>query len=359
LNINFENIKPMASVVSEFTKDIQEQYYKWWQETETISVPCRPSNHVKDWINNDTGVINASTHTTGTYSHVWTDYHQPDGTVCAIKAPMGSSPEVCMQLFQEYKIHCAVYDKYIEEGLTPRVIKPLWLKAIAFNNGVACPTMCMGLERIDCTIYEKLVDQGRKDNDTTRRWKKEIVNELARVGKEWDFFHRDCHLMNMAVVNNDWKFFDLGMSIAFDMEPFPGGNPFYNWGLKPQLTHDKRLLLFSWNAFGDDNPWVEEEKKRLENCPKRYWKKDMQVIVKGHPQATTGTFEYIDTRGGVVVELWVPTSTKTITIKSKLRPPSTYETTEGGHSLCCVFKPTHVKPDVSAEHIHYYFPTYK
>ena len=168
MNINLENIKPMASVVSEFTKGVEEEYYNWWRNAEVVSVPLRPSNHVKDWMNNPTGIINATTHTTGTYSHVWTDYHQPDGTICAIKSPMGSSPERHMQLFQEYKIHCKVYNKYIEEGRTPRVIKPLWLKVIAFNNGLACPTMCMGLERIDCTIYEKLVDQGRKDNDTTR-----------------------------------------------------------------------------------------------------------------------------------------------------------------------------------------------
>jgi hypothetical protein len=358
LNINIDNIKPMASIVSEITKGIQEEYYEWWKNVEIISVPCRPSNHVKSWLNNPTGIINASTHTTGTYSHVWSDYHQPDGTICAIKSPMGDSPEKQMQLFQEYKIHCKIYDKYIEEGLTPKVIKPLWLKAIAFNNGMACPSMCMGLERIDCTIYEQLMEQ-RGDNDTTRRWKKEIVEELARVGNEWGFFHRDCHLMNMAVVNNEWKFFDLGMSIAFGMEPFPGGNPFYRWGVVPKLTHDKRLLLFSWHAFGDNDEWVEKEKIRLETAPKRFWKPDMQVVVKGHPQATTGTFEYVDTMGGVVVELWVPTSTKTITIKSKIRPPSTYETTEGGHSLSCIFKAKDVKPDVGAEHIHYYFPNYE
>ncbi len=358
-NIKPSKIKPMASICSEFTKEIHDEYYDWYKNAKSISVPLRPSNHVKSWLNNPTGIINASTHTTGTYSHVWTDYHQPDGTICAIKSPMGDAPEKQMQLYAEYKLHCKVYEKYIEEGLTPKVIKPLWLKLIAFNNGVACPTMCMGMERIDCTIYEKLIEQGRQDTDMTRRWKKEIVEELARVGKEWEFFHRDCHLMNMAVVNNEWKFFDLGMSIAFDMEPFPGGNPFYKWGLKPKLTHDKRLLLFSWDAFGDDDDWVEKEKLRLENAPKRFWKTDMPVIVKGHPQANGGTFEYVDTRGGVVVEIWVPTSTKTITINSKIRPPSTYETTEGGHSLSCIFKAKDVKPDVGAEHIHYYFPTYE
>ena len=116
----------MASIVTELTKEIEEEYYKWWKETETISVPLRPEHHVKDWLDNPTGIVNSSTHTTGTYSHVWTDYHQPDGTICAIKAPMGSTPEAHMQLFQEYKIHCKVYNQYIEEGLTPRVIKSSW-----------------------------------------------------------------------------------------------------------------------------------------------------------------------------------------------------------------------------------------
>jgi|SaaInlV_130m_DNA_2_1039683.scaffolds.fasta_scaffold00950_5 hypothetical protein len=348
----------MQFTAGEITTRIQEEFKAWWQKEKIVSIPLRVDTHVKDWLDNSTGVINASTHTKGTYSHCWTDYHQPDGTIVAIKSPLGSTLDKRCQLYQEYKIHCAVYNRYIEEGIEPRVIKPLWIKKIAFNNGVASPSFCIGFERIDCTIYEKLVEQ-KGDNDTTRRWKKEIVDELSRVGKEWGFFHRDCHLMNMAVVNNDWKFFDLGMSIAFGMDQYQNANPFYDWGLVPVKTHDQRILLFSWDGFGDKDNWVTQERKRLEKVPKRFWKRDMPVVVSGHPTATTGVFEYIDTAtGGIVVEIWVPTSTKIITIKSKIRPPSTYETTEGGHSLTCIFRAEDVRPDTSAEHNHYYFPTY-
>ena len=126
----------------------------------------------------------------------------------------------------------------------------------------------------------------------------------------------------------EWKLYDLGMSILKGYEPYKpeNGKAFYEYKEYTTAGHDERILRFSWDAFGDDDEWVELEKKKIVRSEAKFWKKNCPIVVKGHPLAENGTFLFVSNEGNVVVDLDVPETTKIKTITSKLRPPTTDKT---------------------------------
>jgi hypothetical protein len=337
--------------------DLVEEFENWWQNEETLNIDYRKKSFLKQWNYKD--IADRDTLQHGTYCKVFQDYYQHDGEKCAIKYLTGTKTQM-IELYFEYKTHLALWNLYTENNMTPRVIKPLWIKKVCFNRGFHCPIVAIGLERFENTMYEYLKHNNGDTNDS-RRWKKEMITELKRAHKDWEFSHRDCHLMNIAIVNNDWRLFDLGMSKVSGYEPYKpkGGSAFYEYNEFTSAEHDERILRFSWNAYGDSDEWVQQQQQKMARSSPSLWKKNCPVVVKGHPLADNGSFIFVSEDGNVVVDLDVPETTKIKEITSKLRPPTKYEEVVPGYTLSCHFKKENVLPDILAEHIHYYFPGLK
>mgnify|MGYP001046691852 CR=1 FL=1 len=335
------------------------EFDNWWQNEDIMNIDYRSGR--KGWLEkwNFKGIADRDTTHEGTYCKVFKDYYQNNGELCAIKYLCGTKEQM-IELYFEYKTHEALWNLYKSNDMKPRVIKPLWIKKICFNRGFHCPTLAIGLERFDKTMWEYL-RENMGDTDDSRRWRGEIIQELKRAHKDWDFSHRDCHLQNIAVVGNDWRLYDLGMSKVCGYEPYTPkcGAAFYEYNEFTSAEHDERILRFSWNAFGDKDEWVEQQRKKLARSPPTKWKTNCPVVVKGHPLAENGSFLFISEDDNIVVDLDVPETIKIKEIKSKIRPPTKYEEVVPGYKLSCHFKRENVLPDIMAEHSHYYFPGLK
>ena len=340
----------------EESPDLLKEFNDWYEDAEMFDITYRKGEAwLKKW--NYKNIANSETMVRGTYCKVFKDYYDENGNLISVKYTTGSK-ETMIELYFEYKCHLALWNMYQQNNIKPKVIKPLWFKKITLNRGGHCPTVAMGLERFDCTLWEYLkCNEG--DTDVSRAWRKEIIDELKRTYNEWGFSHRDCHIQNIGIVNNEWKLYDLGMSILKGYEPYKpeNGKAFYEYKEYTTAGHDERILRFSWDAFGDDDEWVELEKKKIVRSEAKFWKKNCPIVVKGHPLAENGTFLFVSNEGNVVVDLDVPETTKIKTITSKLRPPTKYEEMVPGYRLTCHFKKKDVLPDVFAEHSQYYFPS--
>ena len=207
--------------------DLVKEFENWWQNEEILNIDFRSGSRgggtfFKQW--NYKGIADKDTICKGTYCNVFKDYYQQDGKKCAVKYTNGNREEM-LELYFEYKTHLALWNLYKNNNMVPRVIEPLWIKKICLNRGFHCPPVAIGFERFDQTMWEYLMEH-KGDTDDSRRWKKEMITELKRAHKVWEFSHRDCHLMNIAVVNNDWRLFDLGMSKVSGYEPYQGASAF-------------------------------------------------------------------------------------------------------------------------------------
>ena len=343
----------------EAAPDLVAEFENWWQKADVLNVDYRSGKQgwLETWGYKD--IADVDTIEYGTYCKVFIDYYQHNGEKCALKYVSGSTSQM-IELYYEYKTHLALWNKYKENNETPRVIKPLWIKKICFNRGFHCPTLAIGLERFDKTMFD-YISQHKGDTDDSRRWKCEIIAELKKAHVEWDFSHRDCHIQNIAILNDDWRLYDLGMSKIVGYEPYHprGGRAFYDYNEFTSAEHDERILRFSWNAYGDHDDWVAEQHKKLAASSPTKWKKNCPVVVKGHPLADKGSFLFVSEDGNVVVDLEVPETTKIKTITSKIRPPTEYKEVVPGYKISCPFRRDNVLPDVMAEHYYYYFPGLK
>ena len=334
--------------------ELKKQFIQWWQNEKIISIPVRPPYQLAgfDYKN----VIDSSSKTHGTYCDIWKTFYQEDGSVVAIKHTNYSDYGKMTALWQEYKIHKAVYDLYIKEGKEPKVIKPLWIKKVAFNNGCHCPSLCMGLEKIDETMYEYL-RRSKTDTVDSIRWKSEIITELKRLNNTYNFSHRDCHINNIALCNDNWKLFDFGMSILGDLKPF--FSPDYSTSFfgktesLPSAGFDERILRFSWSGHGLKDKWVEYELKKIASSPSRFWMSSMPVVLKDNEHGANGKYSCTNSKGDIYVEIKILEKQKSI--KLKTMPESKYMngTTR---NITCLCKKTSVLPDISSTFIHYYVP---
>ena len=222
--------------------------------------------------------------------------------------------------------------------------------------------MAMGLECIDDTFYEYMTNSKDDEQRNQRekqlmKWKEEIITELKRLHLEYTFFHRDCHLSNIAVVGNGWKFFDLGMSRLGDYEPLSGG--FYPDGLIPSLSHDERIFRNSFcRVLGlEKDDWLKKEDFKIIKSHAKYWEANTPVVVSGHPQSENGRFQFIDVNEAIVIDLEVEENTKLVEVKSKINPTTRLVKPTSNKVLTCHFKKKNVLPDVFNEYIYYFLPT--
>lgn len=335
---------------------VKKEFEDWWNDEKILSITLRRTRHLKSF--NYKNIIDLSSSISGTYCDIYQDYYQEDGIPIAIKYVYYHKPEKLIALWQEYKIHKQIYDSYIEEGLEPKVIKPLWIKKIAFNNGLHCPVLAIGLERLDETIYEYL-KKVKGDNAQSRKWKQEIIQELKRLREKYNFCHRDCHISNVGIVKNNWKMFDFGMSIFNGQTPYLtdcDNVNFYYTNSLPSETFDERILRFSWNEHGDNDEWVTYELKKIANSPLKYWSEGMNVVVHGHPLTKKGTYSFSTEKGNVVVSLDIPEKKEKRKINLKYMPTTEYESSVPRHTLNCEFKRKDVLPDITNNFIHYFLP---
>lgn len=335
---------------------IKKEFENWWNDEKILSVTLRRSKHLKSF--DYKNIIDLSSSVKGTYCNVYQDYYQEDSIPVAIKYVYYNKPEKLIALWQEYKIHKQIYDSYIEEGLEPKVIKPLWIKKIAFNHGLHCPVLAIGLERIDETIYEYL-KKVKGDNTQSRKWKQEIIQELQRLREKYNFYHRDCHICNVGLVKNNWKMFDFGMSIFNGQTPYltdcVNVNFYYNNSL-PSKIFDERILRFSWNEYGDNDEWVVYELKKIAKSPLKYWSEGMSVVVNNHPLAKGGTYSFVTKKGNIVVSLDISEKKEKRKINFKTMPSTEYENSVSGYTFDCEFKRKDVLPDITNRFIHYFLP---
>lgn len=334
--------------------ELKQEFIQWWQDEKIVSVPVRTKEHLKAW--KFKNVIDSSSKTHGTYCDVYQTYYQEDGSIVAIKHTNYSDYDKMTALWQEYKIHKAVYDLYIKEGKEPKVIKPLWIKKIAFNNGVHCPSLCMGLEKIDETMYDYL-RRNKTDTVDSVRWKHEIITELKRLNLQYKFSHRDCHINNIALCNNNWKLFDFGMAILGDLFPFfcpDYSTSFYgNEKNLPTNIFDERILRFSWSGHGLKDQWVNYELKKIAASPSQFWTPSMPVVLKNYKAAQNGKYSFTDENGNIGVEIELVE--KQQCIKLKTTPKSNYKNSTTVKKTI-IFKKTAVLPDITHIFIHYYVP---
>ena len=336
--------------------ELKKEFMKWWQDEQIVSVPVRQKDHCKAWKYKN--VIDSSSKTRGTYCDIYQTYYQEDGSVVAIKHTNYSDYNKLTALWQEYKIHKAIYDLYIKEKKEPKVIKPLWLKKVAFNNGVHCPSLCMGLEKIDETMYDYL-KRNKSDTNQSLEWKREIIIELKRLNSEYKFSHRDCHINNIALCNGQWKLFDFGMAILGDLFPFfcpDYSTSFFGEDKKlPTNIFDERILRFSWNAYGIKDRWVNYELKKIASSPSKFWTQTMPVVLKDCKLANNGKYCFTDENENICVE--IETQEEEKAIKLKTMPKSEYNNGKNIIKKRIIFNKDHVLPDVKNIFIHYYVPS--
>jgi len=270
----------------------------------------------------------------GTYSRVYKECYDENGKKIALKVLNNDDIHSEIELFAEYKIHKTLYDKYIEAGLEPKCVKPIWLRKVKINGGHY--QLGLGMELFNETLATHIIIN--KETDETRQWKKEILTEIKRLNTEWKFYHRDIHINNIGLTENSWCFFDFGMSRFDTLSPYnEGGICFYQENVIPSNSQDERILRFSWAEFGDDDKeYIEKEQRKMVTSDPTIWYKNMPVVFKNHPKSENGYFIWIEEDGKLLIELDI-------------------KNTEG--AIQCALKREDVLPDMIYDHIVYYFPT--
>ena len=287
----------------------------------------------------------------GSYSNVYPTTFDENGNKVAMKVLRKTDRISDLTLFYEFKLHKALYDKYIECKMEPKCVKPLWLRWIRFNG--AHRVLCMGMEPFDATFFEHLLKHGKH---SLKKFKSEILNELIRLNTTWNFFHRDLHISNVGMKNDKWLLFDFGMSIYNEYEPYQTNDlAFYPKHSIPSLSHDKRLFLFSWHTnIEKDDDYYNGEIKKIASSDVDEWSHNMPVLLKNHPLTENGIFLYEEEDGKLLIELNVSMNT----IK-KRRIGNTCIKTGGMEKkiIHCSFNKEDVLPNITYEYIHYYVPT--
>ena len=337
---------------------IKKEFMEWWNDEKLEDYLARTSSHLKKWEYKH--IINYSKQEKGSNAKVFTDCYDENKSRFAMKIPTHNDDMGRLAIYVEYKIHKKIYDLCGDEN--NRFIKPLWLKKVTFNRGFHAPTIAIGMERFDNTLYEYVCHQKEKEKygDELFKWKEEIIVELKRLHSEYSFFHRDCHASNIAIIGNDWKFFDLGMARIDDWEPISTG--FYRQGIIPALAHDERIFRSSFSSIlrVEKDEWEKAEDYKIVKSDPKYWEYNMPVVVNGHPQSENGTFDFVNDSGSIVVELEVEENTKVVNIRcGKLMPGTKYVKAPVKKTLVCHFKRENVLPDVLNPHVYYYMPTLK
>lgn len=286
----------------------------------------------------------------GSYSRVYPTTFDENGNRVAMKVLNNSDRIDQISLFVEYTIHKALYDKYIENGMEPKCVKPLWLRFIKFNGGHR--VLCFGMEVFDETLYEHLVDKGKEKIISFRD---EIANELKRLNVEWKFYHRDLHISNVGMKDGKWLLFDFGMSIFDTMVPYnKHDSAFYLNNKTPTISHDQRIFLLSWYTHMESNEaYMKEQYTKIGTSDPLIWEQNMPVVLKNHPSTENGYFLYIEEDGKLLIEMKVKMNTiKRRKISSTHISTGKIEET----TIHCSFKKEDVLPNVLYEFIHYYVP---
>ncbi len=327
--------------------DWESQYAPFYREAETYSWLLRKVNDGRE----EKNLILYHDRKTGSYSRVYPTTFDENGNKIAMKVLKRSDRIDQISLFAEYTIHKALYDKYIECGMQPRCVKPLWLRFIKFNGGHR--VLCFGMEIFDETLYEHLVDYGK---EKIMSFKDEIVNELKRLNVDWNFFHRDLHMSNVGMKDGKWLFFDFGMSIFNTFVPYNKDNSaFYLNNKIPSISHDERLFLFSWYKHVESNEsYLKSNYIKIAKSNVSFWETKMPVVFRNHPCTENGYFLYEEEDGKLLIEMKVKTNTiKKRKISSTRVSTGRIEET----TIHCSFKKEDVLPDLLYEFIHYYVPT--
>ena len=349
----------MAHLSGWCEENLHREFTDWWQNEKCEDYLARIDRQLHAW--DYKSIVNYSKRETGSHARVFPDCYDENGKMFAMKLPLHRDMHGKFELYVEYKIHKRIYELCGTEN--NRFIKPLWIKKVTFNRGFHTPDMAIGFERIDSTFYEHIMSQKSRGSEQQRdeifKWKDEIISTLKKLHTEYGFFHRDCHLSNIAIVDNDWKFFDLGMSRVDDCEPVNGG--FYRKGCVPSLVHDERIFRSSFSSVLklEKDEWEKAEDYIIVKSDAISWESNMPVVVFGHPQSENGTFQFITESGAIVVDLDVHENTKVVEVKSKINPTTKYVKQSENKCLTCHFKKKNVLPDVLNHYVYYYIPTLK
>ena len=197
--------------------------------------------------------------TTGTYCKIYKkcygEEHSPPFVLKTIKS---KNAKYDVDLYVEYCIHVELYNTY--KGQKARCPKPLWLKYVQFNGKET--KLAFAMEPFDTTLYN-YIKRNKGETTKTRQWKDEIIQELNRLRTKHQFYHRDLHLNNIGVLNDDWLIFDFGMSMIHSLQPYYGNNQVvsYEKDETPSDEHDERQLRWSWACYGDrDSEYIKQLK---------------------------------------------------------------------------------------------------
>ena len=217
--------------------------------------------------------------TTGSYCKIYKKcYGEEHSPPFVLKTNKSKNEKYDIDLYAEYCIHVEIYNTY--KNQKARCPKPLWFKYVCFNGKDI--KIAFAMEPFDTTLYNYMKDNGGETTET-RRWKGEIIKELNMLRTKHRFYHRDLHLNNIGVYNNDWLIFDFGMSTIHSLEPYYGNNHMvsYEEDETPSDEHDERLLRLSWACYGGgDYAYIQQLKKQINECDISKWKIQMPVIIQ-------------------------------------------------------------------------------
>ena len=233
--------------------------------------------------------------TTGSYCKIYKKCYGKESTPpFVLKTNKSNNAKYDIDLYAEYCIHVELYNTYKDQKA--RCPKPLWLKYVSFNGKQK--KLAFAMEPFDTTLYNHMKYNGG-ETDKTRQWKDEIIQELNILRTKYQFYHRDLHLNNIGVHNNDWLIFDFGMSMIHSLQPYYENNQIVSYEKDeiPSDEHDERLLRWSWACYGDrDREYIKQLKNQIKTCEVSKWKANMPVIIQGRLKG-----RYIQRKGEKVV----------------------------------------------------------
>ena len=288
----------------------------------------------------------------GTIADVYTSVQDGDKCV-AVKTVCRDSTNIMhdnIMLFSEYTIHSMVLDLYDKENRKPRLVRLHWLKKINIRGNTV---VAFAMDRLHETWYNRT-----RSGYLPIHWKGEALAELSHWNTVWGFFHRDPHLNNIGVLNDEWIFFDLSMSCfstgltVYNKEAFYEETECLNFHLDPAI------LNASWCRYQNDSSWKMIQCAWKSSTPSQ-WKPRTPIIIKNCILAKNGRF--LSYQGNMLsVEIKIPKRFVTKYTRDicfiRGMPSSLIVQSVSDNNVTCVtyVHKTDVKVDIDNQHIAYY-----